>query len=288
MTMQNNELPKVSVLVPCFNHEKYIYQCLESLTLAYSGALEIIICDDASTDQSVNIIDDFISKNASESLSFTFIKRTNNKGVSASLNSCIERSTSDYIYIIASDDFLIPNGLTCALEKILNENADAVISDCRVVDDEGQIVSDSAFFSFRKSSPDRLIKNIANELVFNWNVPGPSLVLKKDVYKKIGSYNENLMAEDRDFYLRLNSKTNVIFNFDVIANYRVHNSNLSRKKEYLIKKDKEFALVNYKWAKLYSGVPALYLKSYKLDVLGFRILPRVLRKLLRIIYISIH
>ncbi|WP_370978195.1 glycosyltransferase family 2 protein [Enterobacter ludwigii] len=286
--MQNNKLPKVSVLVPCFNHEKYISQCLESLTLAYSGTLDVIICDDASTDQSVNIIDDFISKNTSESLSFTFIKRIKNKGISASLNSCMERSTSDYIYIIASDDFLIPNGLTCAIEKILNENADAVISDCRVVDDEGQIVSDSAFFSFRTSSPDRLIKNIANELVFNWNVPGPSLVLKKDVYKKIGLYNEELMAEDRDFYLRLNSKTNVIFNFDVIANYRVHNSNLSRKKEYLVKKDKEFALVNYKWAKLYSGVPALYLKSYKLDILGFRFLPRVLRKLLRIIYISIY
>lgn len=286
--MQNNELPKVSVLVPCFNHEKYISQCLESLKLAYSGILEVIICDDASTDQSVNIIDDFISKNTSESLSFTFIKRKNNKGVSASLNSCVERSTSDYIYIIASDDFLIPNGLTCAIGKILNENADAVISDCRVVDDEGQIVSDSAFFSFRTSSPNRLIKNLANELVFNWNVPGPSLVLKKDVYKKIGLYNEKLMAEDRDFYLRLNSKTNVLFNFDVIANYRVHNSNFSRKNEYLIKKDKEFALVNYKWAKLYSGLPALYLKSYKLDVLGFRLLPRALRKLLRIIYISIY
>lgn len=286
--MQNDKLPKISVLVPCFNHEKYISQCLESLTLAYSGALEVIICDDASTDQSANIIDNFISTNTSEGLAFTFIKRIKNKGVSASLNTCMEKSTSDYIYIIASDDFLIPNGLTCAVKKIINESVDAVISDCKVVDDDGQVLADSAFFSFRRSSPDRLIKNIANELVFNWNVPGPSLLLKKDVYKKTGLYDEKLMAEDRDFYLRLNSKAKVIFSFDAIANYRVHNSNLSRRKEYLVKKDKEFAIVNYKWAELYSGVTALYLKSYKLDILGFRLLPRVLRKLLRIAYVSFY
>ena len=286
--MRNNRLPKISVLVPCFNHEKYISQCLGSLVFAYSGVLEVIICDDASTDQSVNIIDDFISANTSENIFFTFIRQTHNKGVSASLNTCIEKATSSYIYIIASDDFLIPNGLTSAVEKLLNENADAVISDCRVVDDEGQVVSDSAFFSFRKTSPDRLVKNLASELVFNWNVPGPCLVLKKDIYKKIGLYDETLMAEDRDFYLRLNSKTKVIFNFDALASYRVHNSNLSRKKEYLDKKDNEFALVNYKWAKIYSGITAFYLRSYKLDILGFRLLPRVLRKLLRVAYISFY
>lgn len=288
MVMRNKSFPQVSVLIPCYNHEKYISKCLQSLTTAYSGKLEVIICDDTSQDDSISIINEFISSHNDDGITFTLLRNDVNKGVSATLNRCLKQSSSEYVYIIASDDFLTPDGLTCAVEKIICENAEAVISDCKVVNDEGEVVSHSAFFDYRKSSANRLIKNLANELVFNWIVPGPSLLLKKAVYEKVGCYNENLMAEDRDFYLRLNSKAKVIFNFDVIANYRVHKSNFSKKNEYLIKKDKEFAQVNYKWAKLYSGMSALYLKSYKLDILGYRLLPRVFRKLLRCAYISIN
>ncbi|WP_312414664.1 glycosyltransferase [Pseudescherichia sp.] len=286
--METVNIPKVSILIPCFNHEKYLLECLNSLLLAYSGELEIIICDDGSKDNSIKIINNFITHNKLKGISFTFLKHTENKGVSATLNECLNYTSSEYIYIIASDDYLVPGGLTTAIDVMKSNDVDAVISDCNVVDDKGSMVSDSAFFKYRSSSPKRIIKNLPEELVFNWVVPGPSLLLKRSVYDKIGYYDEDLMAEDRDFYLRLTSKVKVFFNSKIIANYRVHNSNFSKSNIYLDKRNHEFAIVNYRASGLYTGLAAWYLSSYKMDILGLHKLPRALRKILRVAYILTH
>jgi glycosyltransferase involved in cell wall biosynthesis len=275
-------LPKVSVLIPCYNHEKYVVQCLESLNEAYSGELEVIICDDASGDRSVELIEGYIKRN--RRFSFNFIKHNENKGITKTLNSCLNYATSDYIYIIASDDYLLKNGLSKAMEYLLHSASDAVISDCIVVNSESSLIYNSAFFDYRHASLKRLKNNLAEELVFNWVVPGPSLLLKKSIYSVVGYYDESLLAEDRDFYLRMNKKSNVIFSEDKIACYRIHSSNASASHKYLASRKNEFASVNYKNHILYSGLSEWYLKTYKLDQMGLIILPLFFRKLLKTVF----
>lgn len=274
--------PKISVLIPCYNHEKYVVKCLESLSGAYSGELEIIICDDKSNDKSVELIQGFIKKN----LQFTyhFIQHDENEGVTKTLNLCVNSATSDYIYVIASDDYLIQDGLSMAMRTLLLSGSDAVISDCNVVNSEGSMIYNSAFFEFRHASLKRLKNNLSEELVFNWIVPGPSLLLKKSIYQVVGCYDENLLAEDRDFYLRLNKRSKVIFSENKIACYRIHTSNASASQKYIAKKRIEFASVNYKHNALYSGLSKWYLMTYKLDLMGLVILPSFFRKCLKFIY----
>lgn len=279
-------LPKVSVLVPCYNHANYVLKCLESIQTSYVGEIEVIICDDNSKDNSVKKIEDFISATSRENITYTLIKHEENKGVSETLNDCFAQSTADFIYTIASDDYFLKNGITQAMNILLETSADAVISDCVVVDENNILVHASAFFEYRHASLTKLQKNISRELVFNWVVPGPALLQKKTTLISLNGYSKNLMAEDRDYYLRLLATKKVVFNKGTVACYRVHTHNASKSQIYLSKAKQEFSIVNYNSHVLYDGLAKYYLKSYWLDlnnIPGF--LASHIRKLIKAMYI---
>ncbi|MCT4716366.1 glycosyltransferase [Enterobacteriaceae bacterium H18W14] len=279
-------LPKISVLIPCYNHEKYVAKCLESTVTAYSGELEVIICDDKSKDNSVNIIESFINGIKKDNITYSFFKNSKNQGVAKTLNECVRHATADYIYTIASDDYLLEGGLTKAMSLLLQFQSDAVISDCLVVDGDSSVVNNSAFFEYRHASLKRLHKKLAEELVFNWVAPGPALLQKKASCIDIGGYNERLIAEDRDYYLKLLANKNAIFNLQPIAGYRVHLHNASRSRVYLEKAGTEFCKVNYAASILYQGLPRLYLKSYWLDLNKIPLfLTSKIRKFIKALYI---
>ncbi|PKH20173.1 hypothetical protein CIG19_18650 [Enterobacterales bacterium CwR94] len=279
-------LPKISVIVPCFNHERYIDKCLESIRGSYQGIIEVIICDDKSIDNSLQKIQDYLSKFTDNSISYVLLTHDVNQGITKTLNECVSHATADYIYLIASDDYLVKDGLTLAMNCLLDSSADAVISDCLVVNSDDSILHQSAFFEYRHASLTNLQKKIAKELVFNWVVPGPALLQKKSVFISLNGFNKDLMAEDRDYYLRLLASKKVVFNEQAIANYRVHLHNVSRSKEYLAKANSEFAVVNYNASKLYKGLAKYYLKTYWFDLNNApAFLVSKLRKFFKVIYI---
>ncbi len=95
---------KISVLVPVFNSEKYLYECLESIASQTLNDIEVLCINDGSTDSSELIIDQFVDQ-------FDFFHKLNkpNSGYGASLNFGLKCSTGEYISIIESDDFIEPN-----------------------------------------------------------------------------------------------------------------------------------------------------------------------------------
>lgn len=289
--MTNVNFPPVSVVIPCYNHSEYVTGCLESVIKGYSGEIEIVICDDFSNDDSYEKIQNFVisAEQKWPDMDITTLKNKENKGVSYTLNRCIAKTKHDIIYTIASDDSLLPYGLDSAVAKMMTSDSDAVISDCVVIDDNGLTIFNSAFFDFRKANKPQLnsnnLENLREELVFNWVVPGPSLLIKKRVYDFIGLYNESIRAEDRDFYLRLLADGVVRFNEVCIANYRVHMNNFSKRQDYLSNAYIEFSRVNYSHAKRYKGLANLYLSIYYIDIkLKAHNLTRALRKAIKFLY----
>ncbi|MHA1056265.1 glycosyltransferase family 2 protein [Enterobacter mori] len=279
-------LPKLSIIVPCYNHESYVLTCLKAISGSYQGQLEVVICDDLSKDNSLQVIKDYIQSSPDKNVSYVLLTNSVNQGITKTLNKCISHASADYIYIIASDDYLLKDGLTAAMNCLLESSADAVISDCQVVDDDGQVMHRSAFFDYRRSSLSKLRKNISNELVFNWVVPGPALLQKKSLFLALDGYNQNLIAEDRDYYLRMLATHDVIFNEKAIACYRIHRNNASRSKEYLSIAKKEFAGVNYSARHLYKGVARCYLKTYWFDLNNIpEFFVSKLRKLVKAFYL---
>ena len=93
-------MPKVSILVPIYNVEKYLRQCLDSIVKQTLQDIEIICINDGSTDSSLNIIEEFADKDER----ITIINKKNS-GYGASMNMGLEAATGEYIGIIESDDF---------------------------------------------------------------------------------------------------------------------------------------------------------------------------------------
>ncbi|WP_174865999.1 glycosyltransferase family 2 protein [Pectobacterium polaris] len=276
---------KISVLVPVYNHSLYVEKCLISICDAYSGSIELIVCDDCSIDDSYDVADRVLRELKEingKRLTYKLLKNDVNQGVCLTLNRCVSEITSEYSYIIASDDFLVDKSLDYAVEEIKKYKYDALISDCHVVDMDGEILFDSTFFDYRKASKIGLeSKYIRDELVMNWTVPGPALLLKSSVYGTVGNYQVGLKAEDRDFYLRLISKCNVGFSKHKIAYYRIHSDNISSKPVYLKDISNEMTLVNFKYKNDFYGFSNLYLKSYAYDLrYGCDFLVRIYRRLL--------
>ena len=70
------------------------------------------------------------------------------------------------------------------------------------------------------------------EIIWNWSIVGPSFLIDRRAYDKIGFYDEKLKIEDWDFYLRLASKNLIGYLNDKVGLYRIHQSNASRKKTF--------------------------------------------------------
>ena len=96
----NNDL--ISICIPTYNGEKHISQCLESCIEQTYSNYEIIICDDGSTDNTLNIINDFISKSSKIKL----FKNEKNTGLVANWNNCIKKSNGKWIKFVFHDDYI--------------------------------------------------------------------------------------------------------------------------------------------------------------------------------------
>ncbi|OHT23313.1 glycosyltransferase family 2 protein [Providencia stuartii] len=102
--MKNNVL--LSVIIPCFNNEEYVYPCLSSLPLVQHELLEVIIINDGSTDQSLTEIQRYISEHDSTNI---HIINQPNQGVSIARNEGLKYSNGKYITFLDADDLWSPS-----------------------------------------------------------------------------------------------------------------------------------------------------------------------------------
>lgn len=112
--MENkNKVGKISIIIPIYNVEKYINQCLESISMQTYGNMEILLIDDGSTDQSGNLCDEY----AKTDKRFQVIHKVNG-GVSSARQAGLNKATGDYISFIDPDDYIEPNMMEEMLEKL--------------------------------------------------------------------------------------------------------------------------------------------------------------------------
>ena len=98
---------KVSIIIPIYNVESYIIECLESVFSQTYKDIEVIVVDDCGTDNSMLLVQQFVSTH--DSSTFIIIHHDKNKGVSAARNTGIKAATGEYLYFLDSDDYLTPD-----------------------------------------------------------------------------------------------------------------------------------------------------------------------------------
>lgn len=205
--------PLVSVLVPCYNHEKYIKECVESIVFQTYSNIELIVIDDGSSDSSPKLLQEL-----AERYDFHLIIRKN-KGLSESLNEGINLSGGKYICICASDDKYF-------LDKI-QKQVDFMEKNPRYG------VCYTKAVRFYDNGRERALNNknykqgnIFSELLSQYfTIPAGSSMFRKEVFSIVGLYDTSLLVEDYDMFLRIAKVYEIGFLNEFLFYYRLHKTN---------------------------------------------------------------
>lgn len=199
--------PTVSVIVPVFNHEKYIGRCIRSLMAQEYPRedFEIIVIDDGSSDRTPYALELFQEE-------ITLIKNETNRGLPASLNRGIHASTAPYVVRVDSDDYVNAYFLRILSMSLANNlYMDAVACDYLTVDDREEVLG-------RKNC---LEDPIACGIMF-----------RTEQLVDIGLYDESfLLHEERDLRFRFLEKYTIHRVELPLYRYRRHGNNITNNTE---------------------------------------------------------
>lgn len=187
--------PLISVVIACRNAEKYITSCLDSIVLQTYKNIEIIICDDASTDTSLSLLKEYAKRDT------RIIVLQNSKNIfqAATRNKCIENSNGEYIVIQDIDDISRPNRIEKLLKELTNNNGiDFVSCNMEQINEENKIVGE--YRTVRKEYPDK--KDFLIRLPFSH----ATTMFRRSCLEFVGGYRvskETRRSEDYDLFVRL-------------------------------------------------------------------------------------
>jgi len=219
--------PLITVTIPSYNHAKFILSALNSVLAEDYPNKEIVIIDDGSTDGSAAIIQQWVDANK-DNIPVTYLSRAN-KGLAFTINELIAIANGEYIAWLASDDVFCNNGFTKRIKALQGTNKMVAIGDCIVIDDNGVTTHRSWMKDVMKRDVNqyKTDEGIMKEILQNPAISGSVLLIKKEVYKKIGNYLQNFYAEDIYFYQRCAAKKYIVYIDEVVSEYRRHDTNAS-------------------------------------------------------------
>ena len=126
MTSTNN-LPLVSINIPVYKCEQYIFRCLESVKNQTYKNLEIILVNDCTPDNSISIIEEYMTLN--KELNIQLHHLTTNQGLSVVRNTAIDKSTGKYIYMLDSDDYITADCIKKLVDNAEEYNAEITVGE---------------------------------------------------------------------------------------------------------------------------------------------------------------
>lgn len=150
---------KVSVIIPVYNVEKYLHECLNSVVNQTLYEIEIICINDGSTDNSLEIL-----KRYKKIDSRIILIEQENKGLGATRNNGLDIAQGEYVYFLDSDDFIELNLLESVYNKSVKDNLDIVIFGSNSYNDKTKIFSDIVSGKLKGYS----IENTTNKDVFSY------------------------------------------------------------------------------------------------------------------------
>lgn len=128
-------MEQVTIVVPFYNVETYIGECLDSLIVQTHSNIEILCVDDCSMDGSLAIAEAYAANNAH----IKIIRHEENKGLGGARNTGIRHASSDYICFLDSDDYVSERFVELLYKAIIEEHADVVV--CNMLSDQAGLIS---------------------------------------------------------------------------------------------------------------------------------------------------
>ena len=222
-------LPLVSIIIPCYNHQQFVKDSLESILGQTYGNMEVLICDDCSIDESYRIIKEYEIRLNEKCKRVVILRNTLNLGVTKNINRMLNEAKGEYVKIIASDDVLCLNAIEEMVSYMEQENADVLIANGLKIDQEQHFPRYKTGEKIYESKPDFSSSDLLEKLFLCNNIFAPGAFIRRSVYDKYGMYDEAIGIEDYEFWLRIVSKSSIdIIYFDSpLVYYRINDNSIT-------------------------------------------------------------
>lgn len=184
-------MPKVSVIIPVYNCEKYIRQTIESVLAQTYKGFELIVVDDGSTDRSGRIVREEFGE------AKYYFQR--NGGAAKARNAGVEKSSGEYIAFLDADDIWVPEKLAVQVSILDDKRTIGVVhSDVEYIDSFGGHVK------FWKNS--QRSDAYQRQFLKGHAIGSPASLMRREIFVKLGGFDEDFPAagyEDLEFFIRV-------------------------------------------------------------------------------------
>lgn len=258
MTGNNNKL--CSIVVPAYNRADLIAETLKSLINQTYRPLEIVVVDDASTDNTVEVVESMQDYAKDHGVDLHLFLLPENGGVAVALNEGIRKANGAYIGLTGSDDLWKPQ---CAEKMIAVFEQDPEVGLCYTdaarVDVDGNRISDKSRFVENGLGPER--GDIFEKLLLKGHfIPAICSMVSRKVADKLaaeGGFNVDYVHTcDYDYYIRAAAYSKVDYVDEVLAYWRMHNNNLHQQRKTITYTERaECFLANYEKFKDQYNIP---------------------------------
>lgn len=215
-------MPRISVIMPAYNAEKYIAEAIDSILGQTYSDFEFIIINDCSRDRTEEIILSY------DDPRIVYIMNEENLGVAATLNKGLALAKGEYIARMDADDISMPE----RFEKqvvYLEANEEIAVLGCGI-----ERFSDNASLDTRRFASDADL--MAIDMFFACGLAHPSVMMRTSVIRELGGYDPEFNGlEDYELWCRVLENHKITTLPDILLRYRIHNSQITQNpsKRYL-------------------------------------------------------
>lgn len=226
----NIELPRISVLLLCWNHETFLEQCIRALSKQTDKRFETVFLDNRSNDDSLNLATHLF---ASYSVPVTILSNEKSAGVSKNFNTLLKASKGDLICPLSTDDWYCPRFIEMVRSTAAKDTTSVWFYGERAsfTEEHGELVE---FCDY--ADGDVWPRFLQGKFPVNLN----GAAYRRDALEAVGGWDEELALEDIDLVFRLAEKGKCRRIPEPLAVYRSHPSGASKNNDFIVQGVREF------------------------------------------------
>lgn len=223
--------PKVSVVITCYNHARFLGEAIESVLEQSFSQWELIVVDDGSIDESSEIASGYPEVK---------VVRQQNLGLAAARNAGLAASSGEYVVFLDADDRLLPDALEIGAARLdAHKDCAFTYGRYRLITLDGKRIPWAQRQLIEGEPYLRL-------LISNYIGMHAVVMYRRTIFEQTGGFNTSLAAcEDYEMYLRITRSHTIYRHNEMVAEYRQHDSNMSLNSDLMLKHS--ISVLNSQW-----------------------------------------
>ena len=221
------ENPLVSVICLCYNHRRFVREAVVSVLNQSYKNIQVIVADDASTDNSIEEINTLKAEHSSIEL----LLLPKNLGNCKAFNEALKLARGEFIIDFATDDLMMPDRIEKQVSFFgrLTPTVGVVYTDAVYINEDGKFIRNHFEYLFQKELISHIPQgDVYRDVLTTYFIPGPTMMTRREVFTALGGYDESLSYEDFDFWVRSSRIFRYAFLKDKLTSIRKLKSSMSR------------------------------------------------------------